>query len=228
MVPGPARRPHCPSSPATPGGPCCPALCPVQAETDLSPHLPCPCLHQGPCVFHLSLSLCLLSPVPLCFPSLLSLVPQQSSAPPPSISPSLLSPFIPPFLSVPPSSALPSSAPESLFLLCLSPVLFKLQVFLLCPVLPALPLLGDSRLTVCGLRQHRALGARGRGGQKERPRRVLVAQALGAGASGHSTPSSATCQGSLGTMGIRTSSSALHGQAQGPLMLGTVICLDSL
>ena len=62
---------------------------------------------------------------------------------------------------------------------------------------------------------------------------MLVRQAFGAGVCGHLTPSSATCQGSLGRVGLKTSPSALHDQAQGPLMLGTGIphswiCLDSL
>lgn len=195
-MPSPARGPHCPSSPATPGGPCSPALCPVRAHIGLPPTCPVPISIRGPlssispCPVLRPLSLCLLSPcpsvfyslflclpflpVPLCFPLTATPGPLAALCPssPPSVSPSLLCPFVPlPVLSFPPSSAPPSSLPVSLFRslcpLCLSLALFKLQVCLLCPYSPCLvPLLTDSRLIVWGLRQHRALVVTRRGGQK--------------------------------------------------------------
>lgn len=145
-MPSPAKGPHCPSSPATPGGPCSPALRPVQAIIGLPPTCPVPISIRGPlssispCPVLRPLSLCLLSPcpsifyslylclpflpVPLCFPLTATPGPLAALCPssPPSVSPSLLCPFVPlPVLSFPPSSAPPSSLPVSLFLLFVFP-----------------------------------------------------------------------------------------------------------
>lgn len=125
-----------PFSPATRGSPCCPALCPVQAETDLSPTLPHHCLHQGPSVFHLFLSLCFLSSSPCALspcPCLLSLpvplaFPHCSPSPPAAPCPCTVhlpisaEPFCPHFS--PFRFLCPSSPPPRLFfffLLLLSP-----------------------------------------------------------------------------------------------------------